>query len=331
MKSPTRQLSFPPVAGAEEAADDWRMLIFLHIPKTAGLNVRHVLNRQYGMDHVCVPERGEDPSTSPFWRHLEEGAPLEGRGRPGVDPNQGQREALRQRCRAEMDRIRVVMGHMWFGLHDALPRPASYFTFLRDPVERALSVYFHRVRRHGLRLGLEEYVDTARDFQMDNGQTRHLCGRMDDVDVRFTECTQEVLERAKANLRAWFPVVGITERFDESFLVMARIFGWVDPWYEPQNVNRRRPRGGQVPAAIRERLEEHNRFDTQLYAYARGLFEEQLASLDPPLDEPMVRRFRRVNALRRHAGIRRLYPLARPVLRGARSIGRTVRRVLPPR
>ena len=323
-----RAVRFPPVVGAEEpASDEWQTLLFLHIPKTAGLNLRHVINYQYGLENVCVPEAAEDMTRrGPYWRYLEEGTSLPHKGTPGFDPNIG----FRRRLLAWTERgntPRVVMGHFWFGLHEEIPHPSSYFTILREPMERTLSVYFHRRNQYGFRLSLEEWIHSARDFQLDNAQTRFLCGRLPDEDVWFTKCTPEMLELAKRNLRERFSVVGITERFDEAYLLMARTFGWRVSGYDVYNVNRRRPRGDAIPNAIRQRLEERNRFDAELYEFARALFEEQLAALDPPIDERSLRGLRRSNLLHRSTSLRRIYPVARPMLRAARAVGRTAKRM----
>jgi hypothetical protein len=323
---------FPPVVGAEsQAGDDWSALIFLHIPKTAGLNLRHVINWQYGLDSVCQAELLTDPAKGPYWRYLEEGVPLKGKGRPGHDPNQQARRAIRQFCQDRLGRVRVVMGHLFFGIHDTLPREATYVTILREPVERVLSVYYHRVHRHGLRLSLEHYVRTGRDFQIDNAQTRAICGPLRDGDVRFVPCTTDMLERAKRNLREHFSMVGVAERFDETYLLMARTYAWRPSGYHLYNVNRRRPRGEKVPPGIRKQLAERNHYDAELYAFAQELFEEQLGALDPPIDERVLRGFRRSNLLHRYVALRRLYPVARPLLRTGRAIGRGARGLLPGR
>ena len=329
-RSKTRTVRFPPAIGGEKDEDeDWHALVFLHIPKTAGLGLRHVIIREYGEDYVCIPEPPEDQTRSgAFWRYLETGAVLQDKGAPGWDPNSPRFRELAKISQGRLRYQKVFMGHLWFRFHEALPRPVRYFTLLREPIDRVLSVYYHRVHNYGLQLSLDDYLATARDFQLDNAQVRFLVGRMQDDDVRFAECTAEMLERAKRNLREHFAVVGITERFDESFLLMARSFGWLHQTYDRYNVNRRRPRGEKVPAWAREQVAEHNRYDAELYAFAQELFEEQLAALDPPIDERTLRGFRRTNLLRRSTALRTVYPLARPILRGARRVGRGARRIL---
>lgn len=324
-------IRFPPVVMevAPGTPRDWTVLIFLHIPKTAGLNLRHIINYQYGLADVCAPEAGTDPRRTDLFRYVETGKPLRNRG-PGFDPNAQFRRVFRERC-AGVGGLRAIFGHVWYGFHEDVPGPSTYLTVLRDPVERALSVYFHRVSRHGLRVDLERWVEKARDFELDNSQTRRLCGALPDTDVRFEPCNGDMLNRAKAHLRDRFSVVGIAERFDESLLLMSRTYGWRLRSYDVYNVNRKRPRGRAIPDSIRQAIAGHNRYDIQLYEYGRTLFEQQLDAADPPIDGEAIRRFRRNNRLRRYISRRRIYPVARPLVRGSRALRRGARRILPGR
>ncbi len=80
-------------------------------------------------------------------------------------------------------RLRVVRGHMLYGIHEFLPQGATYITMLRDPVARVLSAY-HFVLRRPLnplhrkvkreRLGVE---DCLRLFpERDNLQCKFIAG-----------------------------------------------------------------------------------------------------------------------------------------------------------
>jgi hypothetical protein len=300
------------------------ILVFMHIPKAAGVTLRQVIEGQYGAERVFVPQpQDESELVREDWRYLSGEAPLPFKGVLGYDPNVVPRRWLAALGPEAMSRLYVVMGHLWFGIHDALPRPADYLTMLRDPIERVLSLYYYRKRRQGLTGTLEDYLAAGRDFETNNGQTRYLCGRMEGVDVRFTTCTAAMLDLAKSRLHEHFSVVGLAERFDESVLLMARTFGWAFPFYERHNVNRLRPRGRQVSKRLRDRIEEENRFDLELHAFAGKLLEEKLASQSPPIGAEAVRWFRRRLMVHRSRALRTVYPVARPVLRLVRSLGRS--------
>ena len=112
------------------------------------------------------------------------------------------------------DSVRLIWGaHVEYGLHEYLSEPVSYFTLLREPVNRVLShYYFAREQRcapedPSLPDHLAAHVEA-------NLQTRLLGGLQCQDEVLSPE---ELLARAQANLRAC-AVVGM-------------IFGWIAPGF----------------------------------------------------------------------------------------------------
>src|SRR5262245_36888531 len=109
---------------------DQPLVVYVHIPKTAGTSFRRLVASQF-------PERfGVAPNT---FTHAEVAE-----------------ERLRAMLGEELPPL-AIGGHIVFGLNDALPANARYVTVLRDPVERTLSHYGYLVaprdpveRRHGL-------------------------------------------------------------------------------------------------------------------------------------------------------------------------------------
>jgi hypothetical protein len=77
-----------------------RVLIFLHVPKTAGRTLAGVIKRQYRADTILA---------------LYESDLLD------IPPRQ-------------IDDLRVV-GHFYFRAHTFLPKLCSHITLLRDPIE----------------------------------------------------------------------------------------------------------------------------------------------------------------------------------------------------
>ena len=231
------------------------VLIFLHNLKTGGTTLRSILARQYHHDEICVLTRRDDPADV----------------KPAMfaDP-----------------RLRLIEGHVPFGLHAWLSRPATYVTLLRDPLERIVSLYYfiregtdrhiHRQTRAALG-SLEEFVSSGVLLEVDNGQTRRLSG----LSPAYGRCTEAMLERAKANIRERFALVGLTERFDESVLLLRRLFGWPSALYLPRKVNQLKQPVAALPSGTVRLIEAHNRFDRQLYDYAAELFERQVAELGP--------------------------------------------------
>jgi hypothetical protein len=233
--------------------------IFVHIPKTAGTTLARIIDRQYPPRARLLLER-----------HHE-----------GVREFQ----ALPKARRAE---IRLLRGHIPYGLHVYCPRPTTYFTLLREPIDRLVSYYYFVQRQadHYLHdyantpgMTLKRYVEDRVSLQMDNMQTRLLSGVW--TDPGYDECDAKTLALAKRNLQEHFVVVGLTERFDETLLLLKRALGWHNVYYVQHNVTRGRPRRASLDAETLAVLQACNQLDIQLYEYAKALLADQIRAQGP--------------------------------------------------
>lgn len=240
-------------------------LIFLHIPKTAGTSLRKVVERFYDKDEIYAI----------YEEHIKEFKDV-----PDDKKN----------------KIKVFYGHVSFGLHKYIPQPTSYVTILRDPVERVISLYSYvsKLKDHPYykqfdfdKMTIAEFVQSGITLEADNEQTRLVSG----IDCEFGKCTSEMLETAKENLRKHFAVVGLSEYFDESVLLMKLAFGWklpirlslkkivsgtASPFYERTNVSINRVRRDELSEDDLFAIDKFNELDIQLYRYAKELFHEQI-------------------------------------------------------
>jgi hypothetical protein len=235
-----------------EAAGTQRVLIFLHNMRTAGETLRTLIARQYDQQEVCtVLGKPESASNIP---EIQE---------------------------ADLEKIKVVQGHIPFGVHEAVRRPARYVSLLREPIDRVISLYYHilenpklgyhRMAREHLS-SLSAFVASGTFSELDNGQTRRLSG----VYPKFGRCSDDMLERAKHNLMSHFVVVGTTERFDESLLLMKGALGWRHIFYHKINVAKTRPSRESISADALELIERHNTLDTELFHYAEQLLQQAI-------------------------------------------------------
>jgi hypothetical protein len=204
-----------------------------------------------------------------------------------------ERAATRIRKLAEMgEDVRVVTGVTPYGLLRAhLPADSRYVTFLREPVARTISHYHWLVGPRGegspdsstpeeqppslppaLETSLEQMLESG-EHLLDNLATRLLCGR----ESPFGTLPEDALETAKENLREGFEFVGISERLDQSIVLLQRMLG-IDVPFRGRIADGDGPGVEDLPAAERLLLEQHNRFDLELYSLARELFEEKLAA-----------------------------------------------------
>ena len=90
---------------------------------------------------------------------------------------------------------------------------------------------------------------------------------------------------ARQNLVKSFSVVGISERFEESLVLMARTFDWEIPFYKNCKVSKARP---QIDPSTVDMIRDHNRLDVELYEFSKGLFEESLQKKEAAVQEGLA-------------------------------------------
>jgi hypothetical protein len=253
-------------------------VIFLHIGKTAGATTRRALRREF---HTSAVMDLEAPTAEP--------------GRLRRDGAVAYFSSLPE---AERMGPRLIMGHMTYGLHEHVPRPTTYVTLMREPLKLITSQYHHVRRLSGHLLyeqakaypDLASYVRSGISLEMDNSQTRAFAG---DTTTPFGGCTPEMLQRAKEHLERSFAVVGLTERFDESLVLMQRAFAWDRIRYVSTNVDPGRDRRDQPSEGDLAFIRAQNALDLDLYAWASERFVTTLRET-PGFDEALAR-FRRDN------------------------------------
>ena len=184
---------------------------------------------------------------------------------------------------AAKDGVALLKGHFVRGFDPALAA-VQHVTLLREPLPRLVSYYYYALResRHYLhpylmqrRLGLEAFLASDASLDLDNYQVRAVSGcRFESARERVT---QAHCDEAKRQLEHGFAAFGLTERFDESLALIARTVGWRLPPAIRANA------GSYDPAQVisepcRERFLHKNRFDVELLAFARDLFDRRLAA-----------------------------------------------------
>jgi hypothetical protein len=275
--------SAPQDAGAAPPGEG--LLIFLHIPKTAGSTVLRILEREYGRNAVLKAYDAHDAD--------EVAAAVAGAKRF----------------------VRVLAGHFPFGIDEVLPAPSRYMTFFRDPVDRVRSHYDfvrtqpdHYLHQAACSLTLSEYVRRCGAAEPNNDQTRLLAGT--GTARSSGTADPEMLPLAKSNVDR-LGAVGLTEEFDASLILLRRAFGWRRPFYVRRNVRRREHRDvDRLSPDIRAVIQAHNALDVELFEYARDRFRQQLAEYADDFEREL-RRFRRLNAIYRGSGLDAIAPFAR--------------------
>jgi hypothetical protein len=93
-----------------------RRVLFLHIPKTGGVSIESMIRGVVPGDRIAPPNPAHILSDTD-WRHADE--------------------------------YEYFFSHVPAYIDQILPRPLFTFTFLRDPVDRAISAYNHMLRADG--------------------------------------------------------------------------------------------------------------------------------------------------------------------------------------
>jgi hypothetical protein len=260
--------------GMRRSDPDEPLIVFVHIPKTAGTMLRAALRinepgaRQRRVGNVFKAGSGGAKVGAEYQRLRKQG---------------------------KLDGVRLITGHFPLSIRTYLPqdRELRCCTMLREPVDRTISHYFNireaSARQPGQKawaLGPLPEAATLDDavqggYLYDNLQTRMLSGGADP----FGPVTAEMLENAKRNLTHGLVSFGLSERFDESLVLTRRRLGLrtvlVQVGEREQSrhrsggrVNPERPRGDEIPREMRRSAERCNLHDLELYRYAQQVFDD---------------------------------------------------------
>lgn len=276
---------------------DTDAVIFLHIGKTAGSTLGNIIDRQYPNNRLFVIFGNEDN-----------------------EKFKGQPEAQRAN-------IQCLRGITYYGIHRAVPKPATYFTLLRNPLDRVISQYFHNQRRRarmGIVMKKEPSIWDLLNSQPQQAtlQLRMIVGG-DTMEHAFSQTLPEdALDIAKAHLEQHFSVVGLVDHFDETLMLLKQAYGWKSVHYGQRNVAPNRSQRDQLGAKAIARIEQMIVPELELYEWVHKRFEETLARQSSEFTENLAK-FRRTN---------QLYSRVWQSTKGIRKTAgwRTVRRLVSP-
>jgi hypothetical protein len=185
-------------------------------------------------------------------------------------------------------RLSCVMSH-WAGyLLPALDRDVDALTLVREPVDRALSYYFHKQRQHPewSLASLERLADQRAlpdwrrhaqgellDRLFNNWQSRvllaihHDASTLDAVTASSDEA--DLWRQRLRKLVSDVFLIGVQDRFEQYVGHLARRYGWHEVLVPRAKVNPQRPSSPAVSAGLREAVLTHNWLDRELHELSR--------------------------------------------------------------
>jgi len=260
------------------------VLIHLHIAKTGGTSASSLVKHGFRPDEIFE-----------WTRH-------------GVEEYSALQMATHESCEQQLaafglDRVRYVAGHVPMGVHDVFGRPAKYFTVLRHPVERVISLYYFLIQigvpflKNGRRLTFDEYVESRSDINLCDYQVRVVsgareldaAGRAPGEVVTAAPVERRHLELAKRNIEERFLTAAPLEQVTELALLVRRIYGWPMRRLQTEykNPTKERPQSVDVSPRLIKIIEECNSQDIELYQWVGKRFAEQRQLFEPGLSRDL--------------------------------------------
>lgn len=226
--------------------------IFVHIPRTGGTTLHNILSRIYPEKNRLHIHRVKTPLKTSIAEHTNPASPF------------------------------LIQGHM--DITDALEAEGNFiFTFLREPIARAVSHYHHlketpsaRHYEYLNRAGttIESFYALKEKNDIDNGMTRYIGGF---INVPFGEINEKHYLQALENLKHKINFFGIQEYYDESLIMLAGKSGWPLPVYRKKNASKAK---SVVSGETRDFLREANGWDVLLYEKAKEIFAKQMLAMN---------------------------------------------------
>ena len=215
-------------------------IIFMHVTKTAGGSLKEALATASGLN--------------PFFAYEKKDI-----------------EALVQKDVRDM---KMIYGHVVFGLHEKLGVFPKYACFVRDPVRRTISHYYHLRNVDESEAGnfirksadIDDFFQNFSYWEFSNLMAKVISGF---GDQKFD--SEEILfSAAKKNIDNWFTFVGFQEHFSTSVRRLSDILGTKLEIKDQVNVGEYSYK--EIANSTIDKISALNKVDVALYEYCLKKF-----------------------------------------------------------
>ncbi len=251
------------------------LFIHLHIPKTGGTTLRDIIQRQYRAEKILMIPK------------LEESENI-----------------LKEVSTSQINQLKLIQGHLKYGIHNHFHRRAKYFSIIRDPINRVLSTYYYvlsqknnpqNLSTSNNQMTIYDFVQSGVNPFLINGQTQLISGKTGNIDNPIIE-SEELFSLAKENIENDFLFLGITEMFDETILILKNMLGWHMPYYSIANRTKKKPNYDAVNPTIISFIKEHNQLDIKLYNITKTSLLNRIAK-ENDIFQNRINKFKKINRL----------------------------------
>ena len=251
------------------------LYIHLHIPKTGGTTLRDIIQRQYQSEKILMI--------------------------PKLDESE---DILKEVSTSQINQLKLIQGHLKYGIHNHFHRRAKYFAIIRDPINRVLSTYYYvlsqknnpqNLSTSNNQMTIYDYVQSGVNPFLINGQTQLISGKTGNIDNPIIK-SEELFSLAKENIANDFLFLGITEMFDETILILKNMLGWHMPYYSIANRTKNKPNYDAVNPTIISFIKEHNQLDIKLYNITKTSLLNKIVE-ENDIFQNRINKFKKINKL----------------------------------
>ncbi|MFW5983072.1 MAG: sulfotransferase family 2 domain-containing protein [bacterium] len=218
-------------------------ICFIHIERAGGTTLHHIFQNNFPLSYlVLYPRYGKS-------------------SKYGYEFSSDQLRKLTK----TLPFIKGIGGHTtraYLNYESAINKKDIYYiTFLRDPVKRYISHFNFQLYRKNINWSIEEFTERK---EFNNFQTKRIAGEPN-------------LDKAKKILDNKIDFIGITEKFDESLLLLQNEMKYLNVHYRKYNEikNNQKITIDDFSQKIKEKILNINAKDIELYNFALSKFEEK--------------------------------------------------------